>query len=117
MSQQPELTSSTLTVSLASLPGQAVAPALQAANPVSAEPPPVRPVPQRIPRWLERVELLLRVMLRMYIGLAVCYAPWSPVFWEQNPLFQQYPTLSAFAASGAVFTIDYGTYQIAGHAP
>jgi hypothetical protein len=58
--------------------------------------------PQRIPRWLERIELLLRVMLRMYIGLAVCYAPWSPVFWDQNPLFQQFPTLASFAANGAV---------------
>jgi len=55
-----------------------------------------------------RVELLLRVMLRMYIGLAICYAPWSPVFWDQNPLFQQYPSLSGFAASGAVRGIVSG---------
>ncbi len=41
-------------------------------------------------------------MLRMYIGLAVCYAPWSPMFWDQNPLFQQYPALGAIAAHGAV---------------
>jgi hypothetical protein len=58
--------------------------------------------PQRIPRWLERIELLLRVMLRLYIGLAVCYAPWSPAFWDQNPLFQQFPTFAAFAGMGAV---------------
>ena len=81
MSQQPESTSSTLAVSPAPLPGQAV-------EAVPADlPQPDRPVPQRIPRWLERIELLLRVMLRMYIGLAVCYAPWSRVFWDQNPLF------------------------------
>ena len=43
--------------------------------------------PQRIPRWLERSELFIRVLLRMYIGLAVCYAPWSHMFWDQNPLF------------------------------
>ncbi len=48
------------------------------------------------------MELLLRVMLRMYIGLAVCYAPWSPAFWDQNPLFMQYPLLSNIAAIGAV---------------
>jgi len=59
-------------------------------------------VPQRIPKWLERIELLLRVMLRMYIGLAVCYAPWSPMFWDQNPLFLQFPGLAGFAAHGAV---------------
>lgn len=60
------------------------------------------PPPQRIPRWLVRMELFLRVMLRMYIGLAICYAPWSHTFWDQNPLFAQFPTLSAYAASGAV---------------
>lgn len=41
-------------------------------------------------------------MLRMYIGLAVCYAPWSPMFWDQNPLFLQYPSLAHVAANGAV---------------
>jgi hypothetical protein len=58
--------------------------------------------PQRIPRWLERAELFLRVLLRMYIGLAVCYAPWSRLFWDQNPIFLQFPTLSIYAAHGAV---------------
>lgn len=60
------------------------------------------PPHHRIPRWLERLELFLRVMLRMYIGLAVCYAPWSHLFWDQNPLFLQFPTLSIIAANGAV---------------
>jgi hypothetical protein len=64
--------------------------------------------PQRIPRWLERIELLLRVMLRMYIGLAVCYAPWSPVFWDQNPLFLQFPALGSFAGNGAIRGIVSG---------
>jgi hypothetical protein len=56
----------------------------------------------RIPRWLERAEMFLRVLLRMYIGLAVCYAPWSRLFWDQNPLFLRFPTLSIYAANGAV---------------
>ena len=63
---------------------------------------------QRIPRWLERAELFLRVVLRMYIGLAVCYAPWSHMFWDQNPLFLQFPTLSIYAANGAVRGIVSG---------
>lgn len=66
------------------------------------------PPPQRIPRWLERFELFLRVMLRMYIGLAVCYAPWSHTFWDQNPVFVQFPTLSIYAANGAVRGIVSG---------
>ncbi len=48
------------------------------------------------------MELLLRVMLRIYIGLAVCYAPWSPMFWDQNPLFLEFPNFAVFAAHGAV---------------
>jgi hypothetical protein len=67
-----------------------------------------RHAPQRIPHWLVRAEMFLRVMLRMYIGLAVCYAPWSKMFWDQNPLFTQHPTLSIYAANGAVRGIVSG---------
>ena len=66
----------------------------------------------RIPRWLESAELFLRVLLRMYIGLAICYAPWSGqvltflpwsrVLWEENPLFLQFPALAVYASNGAV---------------
>ncbi len=70
--------------------------------------PPAHPAPQRIPRWLERGELFLRVLLRMYIGLAVCYAPWSHMFWDQNPLFLHFPTLGIYAAHGAVRGIISG---------
>ena len=80
------------------LPGS-TAGLVQVSTPVGAGGP---ETPQRIPRWLERVELFLRVMLRMYIGLAICYAPWSPLFWDQNPIFVQFPTLSIYAANGAV---------------
>jgi hypothetical protein len=69
---------------------------------LASEPQAGRHVPQRIPHWLERAELFLRVLLRMYIGLAICYAPWSRMFWDQNPLFLQFPTLSIWAANGAV---------------
>ena len=62
----------------------------------------------RLPPWLEKAELFLRVLLRMYIGLAVCYAPWSHMFWDQNPLFLQFPTLSIYAANGAVRGIVSG---------
>jgi hypothetical protein len=67
-----------------------------------------RHAPQRIPHWLERGELFLRVLLRMYIGLAICYAPWSRMFWDQNPLFLQFPNLSIWAANGAVRGIVSG---------
>jgi hypothetical protein len=57
---------------------------------------------QRIPRWLERAELFVRVLLRIYIGVAVCLAPWFRMFWDQNPLFAHNPTLGNIASNGAV---------------
>ena len=98
MSQQPESTTSSLAMSPAPLPGSTAGP-IPVSSPVATGGP---QTPQRIPRWLVRLELFLRVMLRMYIGLAVCYAPWSHMFWDQNPMFAQFPTLSIYAANGAV---------------
>jgi hypothetical protein len=95
MSQQPESTSTTLAINPAPMPEQDRPPELQ-------QPPPTEHAPQRIPKWLERIELLLRVMLKMYIGLAVCFAPWVPMFWDRNPLFQQFPVLAGIASLGAV---------------
>jgi hypothetical protein len=100
MSQQPDLISPPLPASPAPEPG--------AAPGTSTVAPHDNQAPQRIPRWLVRAELFLRVMLRIYIGLAVCYAPWSPMFWDQNPLFVQFPTLSIYAANGAVRGIISG---------
>jgi len=103
MFQQPESTSSSLAA--------AAAPSGQERAPVSAvapDPSTGGSPPQRIPRWLVRVELFLRVMLRMYVGLAVCYAPWSHTFWDQNPVFVQFPTLAIYAANGAVRGIVSG---------
>jgi len=98
MSQQPEFISTPVPPSPAPPPAGSVAPPYL----------PARHHPQRIPRWLERAELFLRVLIRMYIGLALCYAPWSPLFWDQNPLFQRFPDLAAFAAYGAVRGIVSG---------
>jgi hypothetical protein len=92
MSQQPESTS----------PQRAVNPEPKHVSAPPSEDSPGKHAPQRIPRWLERAELFLRVLLRMYIGLAVCCVPWSRTFWDQNPLFVQFPTLSIYAANGAV---------------
>jgi len=102
--QQPESNSSTLTASPAQLAGTASDPA-PGSEPDSraAEHP-----PHRVPRWLERTELFLRVMLRMYIGLAICYAPWAHNFWDQNPIFLQSTALADFARLGAVRGIVSG---------
>jgi hypothetical protein len=108
MPEQPELTSPSLPATPAQQPGT-VLPSADTVGPADRpENPFVTHSPQRIPRWLERSELFLRVLLRMYIGLAVCYAPWSSLFWDQNPLFLQFPTLSIYAANGAVRGIVSG---------
>ena len=96
MSQQPETRSSSLAVS--------PAPAGPEAGPAKVS----VPKAQRIPHWLIRVELILRVMVQIYVGIAICYVPWSRTLWDQNPLFLQFPTLSIFAASGAVRGIVSG---------
>jgi hypothetical protein len=105
MSQQPEFSPSSLPTNPAPTPGAVI-------NPTESAPVVHEPVnsqqPQRIPHWLMRTELYLRVLLRMYIGLAICYAPWSQLFWDQNPLFVQFPTLSIYAANGAVRGIISG---------
>ena len=89
-------------------PDQELVAAAAAESRAEFGPPAQKQARHRLPRWLEKAELLLRVMLRMYIGLAVCYAPWSHLFWDQNPLFVQFPTLSIYAANGAVRGIVSG---------
>ena len=96
MFQQPESISTSLATSPAPVPVPPDGTAGTGEGPGRTESTP------RMPRWLELLELVLRVMLRMYIGLAICYAPWSPMFWDQNPLFLQYPSLGAIAGHGAV---------------
>ena len=87
-----------LIVSPAPVPGREPVPAPAPAPQTAAR----LPHSHRIPRWLVRLELFLRVMLRMYIALAVCYAPWSHSFWDRNPIFLEFPTLANIAMSGAV---------------
>mgnify|MGYP003622990623 CR=1 FL=1 len=108
MAQLPEITSLPVPASPAPEPTAASDSVPGSSPDLNQSVPTHKHGPQRIPRWLERAELLLRVLLRMYIGLAVCYAPWSHMFWDQNPIFVQYPTLSIYAANGAVRGIISG---------
>lgn len=102
MSQQPELSSISPSPATQPGPSGSVAPVIPDQPDVHRHP------PQRIPRWLERAELFLRVLLRLYIGLAVCYAPWSRTFWDGNPLFLRFPSLGSLAVHGAVRGIISG---------
>jgi hypothetical protein len=64
--------------------------------------PPQTNAPQRIPHWLQQAERFLRVIVRIYLGLLVCFAPWYAPAWDNNPLFSQSPWLVHFITQGAV---------------
>ncbi|HVN94301.1 MAG TPA: hypothetical protein VMT38_11420 [Terracidiphilus sp.] len=110
--QEPESTLPTLVSGLASglsaSPAQLSEPASDPQTDSQPESAAGEQPPHRVPRWLENLELFLRVLLRMYIGLAICYAPWSPTFWDQNPIFLQSTALADFVRLGAVRGIVTG---------
>jgi hypothetical protein len=104
MPQQPELTSHPLSASPAQEPGAGQASALSSGAETGSDSgtTAANSDSQRIPPWLERAELFLRVLLQMYLGLLVCYTPWSRTLWDRNPIFVQFPTLAIYMAHGAV---------------
>ena len=52
-------------------------------------------------RFLARTEALVRVVVRLYLGLLVTALPWLGV-WAQNNLWTYNPALTALAGSGFV---------------
>src|SRR5271170_6039581 len=76
----------------------------------SAEPEaePLPKVQQPAPVWLQRVELFLRVAVRLYLGIFVLVLPWWPRFWDDNPVFQIWPRLGEIATYGSVRGIISG---------
>lgn len=66
----------------------------RAGNPAPDSKPPT-------PVWLRRLELLLRVTVRLYLGLLVMILPWLHQ-WVDNRFFNLAPHLASFAANGAV---------------
>ncbi|MGA7886404.1 MAG: hypothetical protein WCA44_11735 [Acidobacteriaceae bacterium] len=59
------------------------------------------PTPPRHDRWLRRADLLLRVMLQMYLGLLLVFAPWTR-FWTYNHLLLYFAPIAHLTATGAV---------------
>lgn len=53
-----------------------------------------RPIP-----ILARVEVIVRIIVRLYLGLLVLALPWLPL-WTQNNLFTYSPVLLTLADSG-----------------
>jgi len=72
------------------------------------EPQPVPKMQQPAPLWLLRLELFLRVAVRLYLGIFVLLLPWWPRFWDDNPVFRLLPRLGEFATYGSVRGIVSG---------
>jgi len=99
MPQQPESTSPTLTVSAAPL---------SAWPPTESDrgAPPEFPNPMdtytQFPSWLRTIVWILRVV----IGVFLLLAPWSHGFWDQNPIFQQFPWLGNIALGNIAASVE-----------
>jgi len=77
-------------------------------GPTEPEPKPLPTFQQPAPLWLQRLELFLRVAVRLYLGVFVVVLPWWPRFWDDNPLFQLLPRLGELATYGSVRGIVSG---------
>jgi hypothetical protein len=64
-------------------------------------PPSVPPAAQqRSLHWLHRADLLLRVIIRLYIGFILVFLPWTHV-WALNRFFLYYAPIAHLVESGA----------------
>ena len=77
-------------------------------GPAEPEHQPLPKLQQPAPIWLQRLELFLRVAVRLYLGIFVLVLPWWSRFWDDNPLFHLSPQLGNFATLGAVRGIVSG---------
>lgn len=68
-----------------------------AGDPESPMPPDQTPEP--IPRWLRRLDLFVRIIVRLYLGLVVLVLPWLH-FWDENHLLAVFPQIAPLALSG-----------------
>lgn len=66
------------------------------------EPPPGgrrAPTPRQTPLWLVYLELSVRVVVRLYLGLVLVVLPWT-AFWANNHLLLIVPHLPFIALNG-----------------
>jgi hypothetical protein len=92
MSQQPILFSPQAPVT---------PPRLAASAPDGAKP------PRHSPRWLQRLDLFVRVIVRLYLGLVIVVLPWMH-FWDDNRLFALVPYLTPLLLNGVARGIVSG---------
>jgi hypothetical protein len=79
----------------------AVSPAPVSPPPPEAGPEPAAPQAHKSTLWLHRADLVLRVIVRLYIGIILVFLPWTH-FWDYNRFFLYYAPLARVTESGAV---------------
>lgn len=80
----------------------------QEGPPAPAAPDPVHgPRPGRVPPWLQYLELSVRVVVRLYLGLIIVVLPWTH-FWNNNHLLLYVPHLALLALNGVTRGIVSG---------
>jgi hypothetical protein len=57
--------------------------------------------------WMHRIELFLRVVIRLYVGVLVLLLPWTHL-WQDNRFLNHSPELAHFATLGVVRGIVSG---------
>jgi hypothetical protein len=57
--------------------------------------------------WIHRLELFLRVVIRLYVGVLVLLLPWTHL-WQDNRLLNHSPQLAHIAMLGVVRGIISG---------
>lgn len=60
-----------------------------------------------VPAWLQYLELSVRVVVRLYLGLIVLVLPWTR-FWSDNHLLLLFPHLSVIVLNGVTRGIVSG---------
>ena len=66
-----------------------------------AAPPSAPPAPQpHSTHWLHRADILLRVIIRLYIGFILVFLPWTHA-WALNRFFLYYAPIAHLTQSGA----------------
>jgi hypothetical protein len=93
MSQQPNLFSSQVPATPHSR--------FTVSTPESAKP------PRQSPRWLQRLDLFVRVIVRLYLGLVIVIMPWLH-FWDENQLLTFIPHLAPLLLNGVARGIVSG---------
>jgi hypothetical protein len=72
-----------------------VSPPLPDPSPAPSAPPP------KAGHWVHRADLILRVIVRLYIGIILVFLPWTH-FWDYNRFFLYYAPIAHITESGAV---------------